>query len=193
MKKKLKDCNSSSAKFNQAGFTMAEIIVVIFIFITITTLVLASFRRGEQRAQFLLVTEQIASDIRGMQIQTLTGIIEEEIVATGGHGLYFDTDQNSQYILFRDNGDEVYDVGAGDVILETVQFPENFSLSSLTTNPLTIVFKPPKPTIYINGEQSITQIQITLLSDKVDDKNGSVTINRVTGRVTAELVEAGGG
>ena len=171
--------------FKSNGFTVAEIMTVLFIFLAMTALVLASFRRGEQRSQFLLITEQIASDMRKMQTQSLTGIIEEEIVASGGFGIYFDTANDDQYLLFRDDGDEDYTVA--DTDLETVLLPANFTLSDLLLDPLTIVFKPPKPTIYINGAQAVNEVEIKLFSDKVSDKYGSVMLNRITGRIIAEL------
>lgn len=178
-------------QFNQRGFTFAEIMVVIFIFVLMAALVLASFRTGERNSQFLLVIEQAASDIRKMQTQSLTGIIEEQIVASGGFGAYFDLSQPDRYVLFRDDGDQIYNVSGGDVVLETVFFPESISLNNLTATPLTIVFKPPKPSIYVNGGQVLNEIAITLADSFIDDKFGSVTVNRITGRVTAELIAGG--
>ena len=167
------------------GFTLAEILTVVFVFLIITTLVLANFRKGEQTSQFLLATEQLASDIRKMQTQALTGIIEEEIVASGGFGLYFDTAEADYYLLFRDDGDQDYD--GEDTILETVFLPNGITLGSLTEDPLAVIFQPPKPTVYINGVQSTNSVEIQLASGKVADKYGSVTLNRITGRVTAQL------
>lgn len=163
-----------------------EMLIVIGIFGIMSAMVLINFRQGEHSTNFLLATEEVAANIRKAQTQTLTGTINEEILGSGGFGLYFDLTQPGQYLMFRDDGDQTYEVGI-DTILETVNLPLNIALSNLTTDPLTVIFKPPKPTIYLNGDQLLSEVDIYLTSVKVTDKSGHINLNRVTGRVTAEL------
>jgi len=179
---------------NKKGFSIAEIVTVSAIFVIILSLTLASFRRGEHRSEFILIVEEVASSIRKMQIQSLTGIIgEEDEVASGGYGVYFDLTQAGQYTLFRTSNDEAYD--GADEVVSIVDLPPEVNLSELPDaggNDLSVVFKPPKPTIYINGQTasqlSEATIDIFLVSDRISDKRGQITVNAITGRITSEFV-----
>lgn len=149
-------------------------------------MVLVNFKKGENNTAFLLATEEVASNIRKTQTQTLTGSIEEEIVASGGFGLHFNSATPDRYLIFRDDGNQVYESG-NDVTIETMIFPPNVTIASLSADPLTIVFKPPKPTVYLNGGIVDNSADIYLTRENIDDKQGHININRITGRITAEL------
>ncbi len=177
----------NKSKSNQQGFTVTEVLIVMGIFAVISGAVLVNFRQGEKISAFLLATENIASDLKKIQIQSLSGIVPEEAVASG-YGAYFSLGQADRYLLFKDNGDQLYESGQ-DTVIETVFLPSGLALESLTTDPLIIVFKPPKPTIYLNGEQALNSAQITLSSEPVASKQGAVNLSRITGRVTAELLD----
>ena len=169
-----------------AGFTVAELLVVSAIFMIISISALVNFRRGEQVGVLRLATDQLASNIREAQTKTLSGSQQQEISAAGGFGVYFNTNQNGQYLLFRDNGDNIYDVN-DDFILETVLLPQNMTINSLTADPLSIVFQPPKPTIYLNGLQEINDASVILFSSSISNKQGVAGLNRFTGRVTSAI------
>ena len=170
---------------HKQGFTLMELLTVIGIFIFLATIAVVNFRIGERNSQFLLATEQLASDLRKIQTLSLTGTVEGEVIAGGGFGAYFENSAAGEYLIFRDDGDLAY--GASDTILETIVLPETITLGTLTANPLTVIFKPPKPTVYINGAQAINSVEIQLVSSRIEDKYGSVNLNRITGRITAEL------
>lgn len=156
------------------------------IFVIVAAMVLVNFKKGENNTAFLLATEEVASNIRKTQTQTLTGSTQEEIVASGGFGLYFDIGAADQYVIFRDDGNQIYESG-NDTIIETMILPPNITISSLSNDPLTIVFQPPKPTIYINGGLIDDSADIYLTRENIDDKQGHININRITGRITSEL------
>ncbi|MCX6785802.1 MAG: hypothetical protein NTZ18_03045 [Candidatus Komeilibacteria bacterium] len=170
-----------------AGFTVAEMLTVAAIFVIVGTLVIAGFNSGTRRSELILATDEMASNIRKMQTATLTGIATGEIAPTGGYGLYFNLAQNNQYLLFRDGGDQVYTAGS-DIIIQTIALPAGITLSGLTADPLTVVFKPPKPTIYFNGATAANLAAISLISSNVSDKQGQIAINRITGQVSSQLI-----
>lgn len=172
----------------QSGFTVLELLIIAAIFVIVAGLVLVNLKKGENQTSFLLATEEVASQIRMAQTQALTGSIQEEIVASGGFGLYFDLNQPDQYLLFRDDGDQVYE-SAVDAALSSTALPAGISLSALSNDPLTIVFKPPKPTAYLNGALVDNSGDVYLTSDRIENKQGHININRLTGRITAELEE----
>jgi len=167
-----------------AGFTLAEMMVTLVIFGAIFTMALINFRRGERLEAFRLATDQVAADIRLAQTSALTGISEDEALAQA-YGLYFDLNQTGQYVFFKDEGDHLY--GQGDQIIETMLLPEEIALSALTSDPLTLVFAPPKPTLYINGDVVLASAQISLERAYFAAKIGRVTVNRLTGQISSKL------
>lgn len=159
--------------------------VMIAVFVLILSVSLVNFRRGEKLESFRLAADQVAANIRLAQTSALTGISEDENLAQA-YGIYFSLNQAGQYILFKDQGDRLY--GEGDQAVETVILPEEVTLSGLTSDPLTIVFEPPKPTIYINGDIALAAVQINLARAYFPDKIGRITLNRLTGQVSARLL-----
>ena len=170
---------------NKQGFTLAEMMVTLVIFGLIFTLALVNFRRGERLEAFRLTAEQVAGNLRLAQTQALTGISEDEALAQA-YGIYFSLNEAGQYILFKDQGDRLY--GIGDQVVATVILSEEITLSGLTSDPLTIVFEPPKPAIYINGDIALAAVQINLARAYFPDKVGRITLNRLTGQVSARLL-----
>ena len=173
------------------GFTFVEMMVVIGIFFVVFVMALGNFRSNEWRSRFTLATENIASDLRRMQNQTLTGLSSDEIEPTGGYGIYLDLTNPTEYILFRDDGDETYEALV-DTVLETVELPDFLSLNDLqldtnTTNQLSIVFKPPRSEVYFNDALA-NEAQIFLSHSEVSAQVGRVTINKYRGKINSAVV-----
>ena len=174
-------------KKNLKGFTIIELLIVTVIFVLILSVTVISFRRGERRDRLRLAAETLASNLRKMQTQALTGIASGEIVVPGGFGVYLTASgAKDRYILFRDDGSNAYE-SSTDTVLDTIILPEGIFINSLTTDPLTVVFRPPKPAVYLNGAQILAEAIIVLSGDNIDDKQGAVTLGRITGRVQAAL------
>ncbi|HLD27734.1 MAG TPA: prepilin-type N-terminal cleavage/methylation domain-containing protein [Patescibacteria group bacterium] len=175
------------------GFTLVEMTVVVAIFVLVYAASLANFRKGDNRSELLLAAENLAGDIKKIQTQTLSGSVAEEIEPVGGFGVYFNLTNNSQYVLFRDNGDEQFQAQPGDdAVLETVQLPGSITLDELLFNDqptadLTIVFKPPKPDIYFNDALAASST-IVLASEKLNEQAGKISVYKFTGKVSAELI-----
>lgn len=182
----------SEAGFTQllklnTGFTMMELLAAIAVFSIMLGITMMSFNQGENRDQLRLAGDKLASDFRKMQTASLAGLISGEIDAGGGFGLYLSMGQNNSYILFRDDGvNNNYEDGV-DTVLNTIILPAGITINSLTANPLSIVFKPPKPTIYLNGAQALNDLTVILYSDNIADQQLAVSLNRITGRILAEL------
>jgi len=173
-------------KINKKGFTLLEMITVIGIFVVILASSLVNFRKGENTSQLRLSGEILASNFRKAQTESLSGIINGEILASGGFGIYFSLAEPNGYLLFRDDGDNIYD-SEQDTELETIILPEGVYIGNLTSDPLTILFNPPKPEIIINNEELLNDIEVNLYSLKTEDKKSTVSLNRFTGRIDSVL------
>jgi len=169
------------------GFTLAEMLVVIFIVVLTASVTVSNFRKGERATGFLMTTEALASDLRKVQTRTIAGIVNDNLLLSGGYGLYVANDNLKQYILFGDDGDLLYDPATDETLL-TVVLPINTSFVDLGAESLTIVFQPPATKVYVDGVESKTTTTLFLLNSLVGDKKGAVSLNGLTGRITAELL-----
>jgi prepilin-type N-terminal cleavage/methylation domain-containing protein len=60
-------------KYNDSGFTLIELIVVIFILVIISSIVIANFRGGETNKSVTIAADTIVDALRTAQTDTLTG------------------------------------------------------------------------------------------------------------------------
>lgn len=135
------------------GFTIVEMTVVTFIILLISGIILANFERGSSAAALNRTASQLALDLRRAQNNALSTTIFQN-QAPFGYGLYFDVNQPTTAIMFADlNDNQRYD--GADELFETIEIKNNIQLVSVTpANPLTIFFRAPEPTTYINGVNS---------------------------------------
>ena len=177
-------------KKSQAGFTLAEMMIMLVIFAVIFTLSLVNFRRGERLEAFRLATMAVGDYLRQAQTAALTGTGTVANMSQS-YGVYFDLSAAGQYLFFKDDdNNHLYGVGL-DEIVETVALPDEITLSALTNNgPVSIVFEPPKPNIYISAGANPYQLaEIRLARQYFPNKEGLVSLNGITGQVSAELVD----
>lgn len=173
---------------NITGFTLIELLVVIGIFVMVFSFNYSGLRNNRRLGEFRITVDQVASDIRKAQTMSLSGISADDL-GNIAYGIYFNINEPNGYVIFKDDGDLVYSVGIDEVI-QTINFPQDISLSSLVpalNNDLTIVFYPPRPIMYINGGTAANTANISVIRSNLPTKQGVITVNRVTGRIIAEL------
>lgn len=168
------------------GFTIIELLVSLGIFIVVTAMVVTNFRGGSRSDELKIAAETIASNLRRVQNMALAGELIDGVTPPGGYGIYFNLATSDRYILFADkNGNRAYDVNEalpdGTIILA-----KNIRLSDvLPAAASTVIFKPPKPTIYINGDTADNVITVTI-KHALSGKIKKILTNRISGRVDVE-------
>jgi len=131
------------------GFTLTEMMIVLFIVITISTVSIISFRGGSIQGALHRSAARVVLDLRRAQNLALTSLAYQG-GPVFGFGVYFTTSTPGEYIIFADvNGDSIRDPsGAED--FENVKLESGVQISSLTPNsPLSIIYRSPEPTVYI--------------------------------------------
>lgn len=186
------------------GFTMVEILVVIFITGLLATLVIVDFRKGKMRSDLKEAALSVAESVRTVQNFAMTGQIQSCSVPASGCGflLYIDLATPTYFTTFADNnGDLIYTTGT-DTLVEggRVKLPGNVvyegiinvrKITDITSpfsheirEPFTVVFKPmirkPEffpPLVFPNNYSAIVLIH------KVINEKKYVVINSQTGQV----------
>jgi Tfp pilus assembly protein FimT len=168
------------------GFTIIELLVSLGIFIIITTMVVANFRAGSRGDDLRISAEAMVSNLRKAQNMALAGQPTNDIIPPGGYGLYFNLATPDRYVIFADvNGNLAYD--SGEALVDgLVTLPREVRITSVSPVIIsTVVFKPPKPTIYINGGPTEAALSVTIKHTS-SEQTRTVTVNRVSGRIDIE-------
>ena len=143
-----------------SGFTIIELLVVIFIIGLLSTLVLVNYRGGQKKYALSQSVQQLVSDLREAQNMAMSGVdIEGQYY---GYGVYVNRhDLNTSYQLYADeNNDNKYDSGES---LETVSLPEGIEIKLTSpASKVDVFFRSPEPTTYINSPSSVNPGTITL-------------------------------
>jgi len=151
------------------GFTLVEILVVVFIIAILTSVLVTNFPKGRQQFALQRAAHKIIQNLRKAQEMAMSA--REEICLGGekadGFGIYFSQSSPNSYLLFA-NCDEFYnyDATSGDKILENIDLEKGIKIYNLLPVLLSITFVPPSPITYINGFPGLeAQIVISLESD----------------------------
>ncbi len=134
-----------------AGFTLVELLVVIFIISLISGSVLVSSWKSQDQYYASRAAQKMSADFRWVQNMALAGKLQGA-ATPAGYGVYVQS--ASQYLIFYNaTSDKTYVAGAS-VILETIT-PAKTVLAPIGGN---VFFVPPDPATYINGVASGSQI-----------------------------------
>lgn len=147
-------------KHNKRGFTLVEVLVVIFITVIISGFMVVNFRKGEQSNKVRRNVQQVVQGIRKTQNMAISST---EIynsgsghweVPQGGYVFYVSkgSGDNNYYIIFADfNGNKNNDAGEQieKIILEQGIFIYGirYKPSNGSPNYTNIIFIPPDPLV----------------------------------------------
>jgi type II secretory pathway pseudopilin PulG len=149
-------------KSQNKGFSIIEILLVIFMILFFTGLTLTNYKSGGKHFALHRSANQLSQDIRRTGQKAMsTAICDEcgDIIPNGGYGIYFEkgTVNGKKYILYADdvivNGR--YDDGSDHKIGEEILLERGVYIHSIEIdeNPTTIAsvnFLAPEPTINIS-------------------------------------------
>lgn len=149
-------------KFNKnKGFTIVELMAILFIIALISFIVLANYRRGEKQYILNSQAQALAQFIREAQNRALGSAVEKGEIPSGGYGVAFLSNSEPPYlpILYADlNDNRKYD--------ENDEFIKYFDLNSIieisticgatdtqecALSEFYINFSPPEPITKITG------------------------------------------
>jgi len=161
------------ARYKKNGFTLIEFSVVALIMGILVSATLVGYRNGQKRYILSGATQEFIAEIRNVQNMAMQGteikdVCEEDILALRcyGYGIYIDIgEDDTSYLIFAernsDNDNEYIEGDSDDILIGAVSLPTNVKLE-YSLGKVSIYFKSPWPTGYIDGEQNTTNAVITL-------------------------------
>jgi|TARA_Y100000031_G_scaffold69444_1_gene77173 prepilin-type N-terminal cleavage/methylation domain-containing protein len=155
----------------QSGFSIIELLVVMFIIVTIASLMLANHRLGQKKYALSQSAQRLASDFRRAQNMALSGV---DVFSSQyyGYGVYLGKNDDF-YILYGDeNNNDKYD--GGDTIIETIYFPSQVEIQSLAPPPTSkkdMFFKSPDAATFIDGAGIVGGSATIILQIKGDSSS----------------------
>ncbi len=198
-----------------AAFTLVELLISIAIISVMTGYVAANYRTARQSDELRQGASLLASSVRRVQTMALAGegvltcsgggtvkTCTKDADCNGGgtcvrslphgYGVHLSTATaaaSRQTVIFADlNGDRAYQAGE-EIRTDSISAGPFVGLTSLApmtaTKFLDIVLEPPKPTVWFNASNALS-VSTVVLTHSATGKTRSVTINRITGQVSAD-------
>jgi len=172
---------------NNKGLSIPELIITIIIISIIASFSFANYHNSERQSKLSFSAQQLISDIRYAQNNSLGSVDFNGTLSPGGWGVYFDktaTNKNN-YIIFADtDSDKIYNDISEQY--KKVNLPTNIEINNLVVlnnngNPVSafnvasVTFLPPDPKTYINDVNDITYYDYGKITITLKDLNTNNT------------------
>ncbi len=187
-------CDGTSFKKKSAGFSLVELLVSIFIIVTLLATALISYRKGEKNLALERAAYKLAQDMRraeemAMEAKESVGPGGQVQVPLGGYGIYIKKGPPYYIIIFADfNDNSWYDENPYNEKIEgPVQIESGVKIKEIVPSQsgqdhINIVFVPPDPRIVFmktpGYEFDDTAATITLCLENDETKVKTVRINK---------------
>lgn len=168
------------------GFTILELMVVIFVITILTTIYLAGYRSGEKSFRLQRAANKLASDIRRAAELSMSAKDSKDSCAgitANAYGIYAVSLAPTSYKLYADTAgnDRLY--SPSDCVIEDIKLEKGVIIQDINTVPkkASISFQPPDPQTFIkwtNPDDETGSVTITLGLQNDPTKIRKVTVNR---------------
>jgi prepilin-type N-terminal cleavage/methylation domain-containing protein len=159
------------------GFTLVEILVVLFIMVVLAAVVMPNYRRGESELILLRAANKLAQNLRRAEEMAVSAKICDLCggIVPPGYGVYLKQGEED-YLLYADDnpsdGNEKRD--GGDTEIETISLEKGIFIKNVSPASLSINFRPPEPKVKISGsgvdDASLAIITLALKNDPTIEK-----------------------
>lgn len=169
------------------GFSLMEMILVVFMVAFLSTITVVNFRQGQNQDALRFGIDLLKTDLRKIETDAMSGVTVNGDFPDGGYGLYV-VKSGITFTLFGDNGNGDYDAGE-EIPNGVVELPQNVTILDLVVdNPVddtaTVLILPPSPTRTINGASGTLTI---LLKHRDLDECRVLTYNSSTAFITDDI------
>lgn len=157
-------------QYDEKGFTLMELLVIISITVIMTIALFANYGKGSDSFALERSGQKLAQDLRRAQEMSMSGFEGES--SANGYGIFFDktSGNEGQYIIYMNKNANMYR-DAGDTDKETIKLEtgikicnvlDNDNPPTLNANSISVSFEPPDPITYIDSSYIGHTATITL-------------------------------
>jgi len=172
----------------QKAFTLIELIVIMAIMGIFSTMLFIDYGKNSKIFTLERAAQKAAQDIRRAQEMAMGG--SSAVAGANAYGVYFDKTgvNNLKYIIYGNkNVNWYYDGTPTDAISETINIENGIKIcdiksNSSSVNNVSVSFKPPDPTTYIDSYYTGYEASIILCIDVDASKTRTVKVNN-SGRI----------
>lgn len=192
------------------SFTLIEIIISLSIIAVLSSILLSLPQRASQFYSLLNAAQQLGSEIQHVEGLALATSDFKGASSPGGWGIYIDPNASQRcYIIFQDvNQDKQYNGPTGAnlcdqtkksaELAQRIYLPSNVTFDPTTlppdfpAGPVTLVFVPPHPDVFINGaslnwiEDPSTQSKMLKIGLKIPSGDQKIVTVNALGTVQVQ-------
>jgi len=165
----------------QFGFTMMELLVVMFVISLLAALSLAGYHNGQKRYALSQDGQRLMASLRKAQNMSMSGIdISGQYY---GYGVYVEKNDTSYIIYADENNNSSFQ--PSDTVIETINLSDKIEIQNVSPlpNKVDIFFSPPNPITYINGNDAVGVLGTITLG--IED----TSLTKIITVTTAGLIE----
>ncbi|MBZ9569597.1 prepilin-type N-terminal cleavage/methylation domain-containing protein [Patescibacteria group bacterium] len=171
---------------DKEGFTLVEILAVLFIIVLLSGIIFANYRTGGQRFALQRSANKLAQDIRRAQQMAMSAKECEEcggIVPQSGYGIYLEVASPYIYKLYADTDPNEF-FTPGDTIVGPpyIELEKGVLIHDIDTPPqkVSINFKPPDPSVKIKPDigSDLDKVTITLALEADPSNTKTIKVNK---------------
>lgn len=172
------------------GFTLIEVLVIMFIISTLSTVLVVNWRKNEKRYQLQRSAQQVVQNLRKAQNMALAGknlCDQASPCIPPSYGVFFSKTTLTSYVIFSDkNGNDKYGGGASVEAVETINLESGIELS-LSVD-LDVVFSVPDGFVMINAKPLTTEASLLIKRSGTacPSLNCKTIIIKKTGQITIQ-------
>ena len=180
-------------KKTSKGFTLVEIMTVLFITLLVLGVGIFNYHSGRETYKLDNADNEFIANIRQAEHWSIAGVNKgiSGSFPKGGYGIYLSKTKPSSYIIFANYSTTTHTYGVNTQDIETISLPKGTVVSWLLVkqsshsafalvSSLSIIFQPPWPTVYINNS-STTVNSLIVLRDTLTGKLKGATIDNQGG------------
>ncbi|MBU4284971.1 type II secretion system GspH family protein [Patescibacteria group bacterium] len=177
--------------YRQAGFTLIEVLVIMFIISTLSTVLVVNWRKNEKRYQLQRSAQTVVQNFRKVQSMSLAGknlCDQDSPCIPRNYGVHFGKTTLTSYVIFADknnNGKYASAVETNEHI-ETIYLESGIELS-LSVD-LDVVFSVPDGFVMINAKPLTTEASLTIKRSGTTcpSSNCKIIIIKKSGQITIQ-------
>jgi prepilin-type N-terminal cleavage/methylation domain-containing protein len=143
-----------------SGFTLIEMLIVMVIISTLAVLILTNYRSSQKKYALDQAAQKLVSDIRRAQNMAISGVETPGQCSVAdpcsGYGVSIRKIDDNFYRIFGDKVDNSRFQPA-DALIEIINLPLDIEIQAASPIPskTDIVFEPPEPITFINGNNGV--------------------------------------